>query len=61
MATGYNLTLTAATLNLNGHTVTVDCPSCGPETGTITVGGTVTIAGTGSLLPYTYTQSGTRA
>ena len=31
MATGYNLTLTAATMNLNGHTVTVDCPSCGPS------------------------------
>ena len=58
MATGYNLTLTAATMNLNGHTVTVDCPSCGPETGTITVGGPVTIAGTGTLTSYTYTQSG---
>ena len=30
MAAGYDLTLTAATLNLNGHTVTVDCPSCSP-------------------------------
>jgi len=36
----------------------VDCPSCGTETGTITVGGPVTIAGTGTLTSYTYTQSG---
>ena len=31
MSAGNNLTLTAATLNLNGHTVTVDCPTCSPE------------------------------
>jgi uncharacterized protein (AIM24 family) len=51
MDAGYDLTLTAATLNLNGHTVTI--------TGTLTVNGTVTIAGTGTLTSYTYSQSGT--
>ena len=55
---GQTLTLTAATLNLNGHTVTVHYVGS-PDTGTLTVNGTVTIAGTGTLAPYAYRQSGT--
>ena len=46
---GQTLTLTAAALNLNGHTVTVHYAGS-PDTGTLTVNGTVTIAGTGKLL-----------